>query len=58
MAGILSLDVETDRPGERLSVHRAAHLPGVEFWDVRDSTRHWAMHHDMSSAQKHYPAMS
>ncbi|MEI9937939.1 MAG: AraC family transcriptional regulator [Pseudomonadota bacterium] len=50
MAAILSLDVETDRPGERLSVHRVARLPGVEFWSVRDSTRHWAMHHDTFTA--------
>jgi AraC-like DNA-binding protein len=50
MAGILSLDVETDRPGERLSVHRVTHLPGVEFWTVRDSMRHWAMHHDTFTA--------
>ncbi len=49
-AGILSLDVETDRPGERLSVHRVHRLPGVEFWSVRDSTRHWAMHHDTFTA--------
>jgi AraC-like DNA-binding protein len=48
--GILSLDVETDRPGERLSVHRVTHLPGVEFWSVRDSMRHWAMHHDTFTA--------
>jgi AraC-like DNA-binding protein len=50
MAGILSLDVETDRPGERLSVHRVARLSGVEFWTVRDSMRHWAMHHDTFTA--------
>jgi len=50
MAGILSLDVETDRPGERLSVHRLTSLPGVEFWTVRDSMRHWAMHHDTFTA--------
>lgn len=50
MAGILSVDIETDRPGERLSIHRATHLPGVEFWTVRDSTRHWAMHHDTFTA--------
>ena len=50
MAGIVSLDVETDRPGERLSVHRVACLPGAEFWCVRDSMRHWAMHHDTFTA--------
>jgi len=50
MTGILSLDVETDRPGERLSVHRVTRLPGVEFWTVRDSMRHWAMHHDTFTA--------
>ncbi|HEY3255493.1 MAG TPA: AraC family transcriptional regulator [Polyangiaceae bacterium] len=50
MAGILSLDVETDRPGERLTVHRVGRLPGVEFWTVRDSMRHWAMHHDTFTA--------
>ena len=50
MVGILSLDVETDRPGERLSVHRVARLPGVEFWSVRDSMRHWQMHHDTFTA--------
>ena len=50
MAGILSLDVETDQPGERLSVHRVTRLPGVEFWTVRDSMRHWAMHHDTFTA--------
>ena len=49
-AGILSLDVETDRPGERLSVHQVSRLPGVEFWSVRDSTRHWAVHHDTFTA--------
>jgi AraC-like DNA-binding protein len=49
-AGILSLDVETDRPGERLSVHQVGALPGVEFWTVRDSTRHWAVHHDTFTA--------
>ena len=49
-AGILSLDVETDRPGERLSVHRVSRLPGVEFWGVRDSMRHWAVHHDTFTA--------
>ncbi len=49
-AQILSLDVETDRPGERLSVHRVSRLPGVEFWSVRDSMRHWAMHHDTFTA--------
>lgn len=50
MAGILSLDVDTDRPGERLCVQRVAALPGVEFWTVRDSMRHWAMHHDTFTA--------
>ncbi len=50
MVGILSLDVETDRPGERLSVHRVHRLPGVEFWTVRDSMRHWQMHHDTFTA--------
>jgi AraC-like DNA-binding protein len=50
MTGILSLDVETDRAGERLSVHRVKRLPGVEFWTVRDSMRHWAMHHDTFTA--------
>lgn len=50
MAEILSLDVETDRPGERLSVHRVARLPGAEFWSVHDSMRHWAMHHDTFTA--------
>lgn len=50
MVGILSLDVETDRPGERLSVHRLPRVPGVEFWSVRDSMRHWAMHHDTFTA--------
>ena len=50
MAEILSLDVATDRPGERLAVHRVARLPGVEFWTVRDSMRHWAMHHDTFTA--------
>jgi len=50
MAGILSIEVETDRPGERLSVHRVASLTGVEFWSVRDSMRHWAMHHDTFTA--------
>ncbi|HEX7453185.1 MAG TPA: hypothetical protein VF294_12905, partial [Polyangiaceae bacterium] len=49
-AGILSLDVETDRPGERLSIHRLSRLPGVEFWSVRDSMRLWAMHHDTFTA--------
>jgi len=48
--GILSLDVATDRPGERLSVHRVTRLPGVEFWSVRDSMRHWEMHHDTFTA--------
>ena len=50
MVGILSLDVETDRPGERLSVHRVQRLPGVEFWSVRDSMRHWQVHHDTFTA--------
>ncbi|MEI9950317.1 MAG: AraC family transcriptional regulator [Pseudomonadota bacterium] len=50
MVGILSLDVETDRPAERLSVHRVACLPGAEFWTVRDSMRHWSMHHDTFTA--------
>jgi hypothetical protein len=49
-AGILSLEVETDRPKERLSIHRVSRLPGVEFWSVRDSTRLWAMHHDTFTA--------
>jgi AraC-like DNA-binding protein len=50
MVGILSIDVETDGPGERLSIHRVARLPGVEFWTVRDSMRHWTMHHDTFTA--------
>jgi AraC-like DNA-binding protein len=50
MVGILSLDLETDRPGERLSIQRVDRLPGVEFWTVRDSMRHWAMHHDTFTA--------
>jgi len=50
MVGILSLDAETDRPGERLAIHRVDRLPGAEFWSVRDSTRHWAMHHDTFTA--------
>ena len=50
LAGILSLDVETDRIGERLSIHRLSRLPGVEFWSVRDSTRLWAVHHDTFTA--------
>lgn len=50
MAGILSLDVETDRAGERISVHRVERLPGVEFWTVTDSMRHWQMHHDTFTA--------
>jgi len=50
MAGIVSLDIETDRPEERLCVHRVSSLPGVEFWSVRDSMRHWAMHHDTFTA--------
>ncbi|MEO6603804.1 MAG: AraC family transcriptional regulator [Polyangiaceae bacterium] len=50
MGGILSLDVETDRAGERISVHRVERLPGVEFWTVRDSMRHWQMHHDTFTA--------
>lgn len=50
MDGMLSLDVETDRPGERLAVHRAARLPGVELWSVTDSMRHWTMHHDTFNA--------
>ena len=49
-AGIVSLDVETDRPGERIAVHRVTRLPGVEFWRVTNSTRHWAMHHDTFTA--------
>jgi AraC-like DNA-binding protein len=50
MVGILSLDVATDRPGERLSIHRVQRLPGVEFWSVRDSMRHWQVHHDTFTA--------
>jgi AraC-like DNA-binding protein len=49
-AGIVSVDVESDRSGERLSVHRVTRLPGVEFWTVTDSMRHWAMHHDTFTA--------
>jgi AraC-like DNA-binding protein len=45
-----SLDVASDRPGERLSIMRSSDLPGVEFWTVGDSTRHWAMHHDTFTA--------
>jgi AraC-like DNA-binding protein len=48
--GILSVDVETERPGESLSVHRLSRLPGVEFWSVRNSLRHWEMHHDTFTA--------
>ena len=50
MPGILSLDVETDRAGERISVHRVERLPGVEFWTVSNSMRHWQMHHDTFTA--------
>ncbi len=44
------MDVETDRTGERLSVHRVERLPGVEFWTVQNSMRHWQMHHDTFTA--------
>jgi AraC-like DNA-binding protein len=47
---IVSLDVETDRSGERLSIQRAGRLSGVEFWTVSQSTRHWTMHHDTFTA--------
>lgn len=50
MEGLVTLDVETDRLGERLSVHRVSRLPGVEFWSVKDSTRLWQMHHDTFTA--------
>jgi AraC-like DNA-binding protein len=43
-------EVPSDRPGEQLWVQRARHLPGVEFWTVLNSTRHWAVHHDTFTA--------
>jgi AraC-like DNA-binding protein len=50
LADISREEVSSDRPGERLLVQRSSQLPGVEFWTVLDSTRHWAMHHDTFTA--------
>jgi AraC-like DNA-binding protein len=41
-----SSTMSTDRPGERLAIHRMPGLEGVEFWSVTGSTRHWTMYHE------------
>jgi AraC-like DNA-binding protein len=43
-------EMVTDRPGERLFVHRLDTLPAVQLWTVKHSDRLWAMHHETYTA--------
>ena len=45
-----TVELGTDRPAERLFVHTLSSLPAVQFWTVRSSDRHWAMHHETFTA--------
>jgi AraC-like DNA-binding protein len=40
----------TNRPPERIFVHSACRITGVEFWTVTESTRRWSMRHDTFTA--------
>jgi len=40
----------TDRVGEVVSLLRSSRLPGVDFWSVAHSERHWSMLHDTFTA--------
>lgn len=42
--------LETDQPLETVELQRPLWLEGVTFWTVRDSVRHWSMHHDTFTA--------
>lgn len=42
--------LETDQPRETVQLQRPLWLEGVTFWTVRDSVRHWSMHHDTFTA--------
>jgi AraC-like DNA-binding protein len=43
-------ELDTHFPGESLRIHRAQHLPGVEFWSVVGSERKRTLVSDMFSA--------
>lgn len=42
--------LETDQPREVVQLQRPSWLPGVTFWTVTGSERHWTMHHDTFTA--------
>lgn len=51
VSGILSSRIlDTDQPREIVRLQRPLWLPGVTFWTVTDSVRHWTMHHDTFTA--------
>jgi AraC-like DNA-binding protein len=51
VSGILSSRIlDTDQPREIVHLQRPLWLPGVTFWTVTDSVRHWTMHHDTFTA--------
>jgi AraC-like DNA-binding protein len=47
---VTCFDLDTDRPGEALSVRRARCLPGVEFWTIAGSERPRTFVADMFTA--------
>jgi AraC-like DNA-binding protein len=47
---VSSIRLPTDRTGEVVSLSRSSRLPGVDFWSVADSERHWSMLHDTFTA--------
>src|SRR4051812_41700630 len=47
---LVSRLLDTDQPLETVRLQRPLWLPGVTFWSVNDSVRHWTMHHDTFTA--------
>lgn len=42
--------LDTDQPDESVQMHSPLWLPGISFWTVQRSLRHWAMVHDTYTA--------
>lgn len=42
--------LDTDLPNELVKMHSPPWLPGISFWTVQRSLRHWAMVHDTYTA--------
>jgi len=47
---VACFDLDTDRPREAVRLQKPCRLPGVEFWSVARSERHWRMLHDTFTA--------